>query len=153
MIYLVRHAKAGDRSAWTGDDRVRPLTDAGRRQALALVDTLRDARFTRIAASPYVRCLETVVPLAGHHLVAIEPHDALSEGATATDTLKLVAECAPTGAVLCSHGDVIPNLLGHLAATTGLDLGSEPRCAKGSVWTLTTAPDGSVTSATYTAAS
>ncbi len=152
MIYLVRHAKAGDRSAWTGDDRVRPLTDAGRRQALALVDILRDARFTRIASSPYVRCIETVVPLSGHHLVAIEPHEALIEGAAVADALKLVAECAPTGAVLCSHGDVIPNLLGHLAATTALELGVDPRCAKGSIWTLTTEPDGSVTSARYTPA-
>lgn len=149
MIYLVRHAKAGDRAGWDGDDRVRPLIPAGQRQARALCDVLDDARFTRIVSSPYVRCLETVVPLAGRHLVPIEPHDALAEAAPLDETLALIAECAAEGAVLCSHGDVIPDLLAHLAATTDLDLGADPRCAKGSTWVLDTDADGTVRSATY----
>jgi 8-oxo-dGTP diphosphatase len=36
VLYLVRHAKAGRRSAYTGDDRMRPLSGPGRRQAKAI---------------------------------------------------------------------------------------------------------------------
>jgi 8-oxo-dGTP diphosphatase len=137
VIYLLRHAKAGDRSRWTeGDDWLRPLTTDGHRQARALLDRFGHARFGRIVSSPYARCLETVVPLAGAHSIPIEPHDALAEGAALADTLKLIDSCQLGGAVLCTHGDVIPNVLGHLQAHEGLDLGPEPRCAKGSVWVL-----------------
>ena len=38
MLYLVRHAKAGSSHDFTGDDRLRPLSPAGRRQAKALAD-------------------------------------------------------------------------------------------------------------------
>ncbi len=146
MIYLVRHAKAGDRSRWIGDDWLRPLTGEGRRQARELVERFSAERFTRIVSSPSARCLETVVPLAGAHSIAIEPHDALAEGAALSDTLKLVDECTIGGAVICSHGDVIPNVLGHFQATAGLDLGPNPRCPKGSVWII----DGrGSTTATY----
>ncbi len=148
-IHLVRHAKAGDRSAWVGPDHLRPLTQPGQRQARALLDQFATARFARIVSSPYVRCMETVVPLAGAHLLAIEPHEALAEAAPLDETLKLLAACADDGAVWCSHGDVIPDLLGHLAATTGLDLGPDPRCAKGSTWTLDIDTNGDVTTATY----
>ena len=34
-IYLVRHAKAGDRDAWTEDDGLRPLTKKGKLQVLS----------------------------------------------------------------------------------------------------------------------
>ena len=63
-IYLVRHAKAGDRAAWTGDDTLRPLSGRGHAQARGLLDVLADARFQRVVSSPYVRCMETVVPIA-----------------------------------------------------------------------------------------
>ena len=33
MLYLVRHADAGDRMAWVGDDFGRPLDSVGRMQA------------------------------------------------------------------------------------------------------------------------
>jgi 8-oxo-dGTP diphosphatase len=149
LIYLVRHAKAGDRGSWDGNDRLRPLTPAGLLQAVALLDVLEGARFTRIVSSPYVRCLETVVPLAGRHYVPIEPHDALAEGAVLDEVLKLIEECAPTGAVLCSHGDVIPDLIGHFAAASAIDVGDPHRCAKGSTWVVDIDAIGTVTAATY----
>jgi hypothetical protein len=64
-VYLVRHARAGDRSRWTGDDWLRPLSVRGHRQAYLLIKLLADAKFDRILSSPYVRCMQTVVPIAG----------------------------------------------------------------------------------------
>ena len=39
-LLVVRHASAGDRSRWKGDDRLRPLDRRGRRQAEGLVTVL-----------------------------------------------------------------------------------------------------------------
>jgi 8-oxo-dGTP diphosphatase len=134
-VYLLRHAKAGNRSAWSEPDWLRPLTEAGQLQARKLLTTFDDARFGRIFASPYVRCMETVVPLASHHCLPVEPVDALTEGAPVDAALGLVEKLAARGVVLCSHGDIIPALLEQFA-TRGTDLGPQPRCEKGSVWVL-----------------
>jgi broad specificity phosphatase PhoE len=135
-IYLLRHAKAGQRSAWTDPDWLRPLSVTGRQQARDLLHTLHKARFEHILSSPYVRCMETVVPLAAHHELAVEPTEALAEGASLEGALALTKEYADGGAVFCTHGDIIPAMLEHYAAN-GTNLGHEPRCEKGSIWVIT----------------
>jgi 8-oxo-dGTP diphosphatase len=147
-IYLVRHVKAGERRLWEGDDRQRPVSRAGQRQALGLVRILADAKFDRIISSPYVRCLESMVFLANARGLAIEPNDALAEDGLLEPALALVAKHAESGAVLCSHGDIIPMLLEHFAAN-GLDLGSNPQCPKGCTWALKTNSAGDVERADY----
>ena len=139
-IYLVRHARAGERGSWRHEDWLRPLSRAGRSQARGLVGLLREARFDRVLSSPYVRCLETVVPIAGARKLPIEPEDALAEGGDLDSVLALVRKHMSSGAVLCSHGDVIPAMLASLAAS-GVDIGKNPRCPKGCTWVLE-APGG-----------
>lgn len=146
-LYLVRHARAGDRSGWEGDDRLRPLTRRGRLQADGLLALFEGRRVERILSSPYVRCMESVVPLASQRGLAVEPSPALEEGAALADVLDLVEKQIDVDTVLCSHGDVLPMLLDHLAAQ-GLDLGDHPACAKGSTWVLETQA-GDVVSARY----
>ena len=63
-LVLVRHASAGDRHEWDGDDRLRPLDKKGRKQAARLLDVLADVTVRRIVSSPYLRCVQTVEPLA-----------------------------------------------------------------------------------------
>src|SRR3954469_967625 len=63
-LLLVRHAKAGNRKSWDGVDRLRPLTDAGWAQGTALLDLLGESRPVRLLSSPYVRCVQTLEPLA-----------------------------------------------------------------------------------------
>ena len=82
-IYLVRHAKAGSRKAWTGDDELRPLSKAGRAQARALAKRLAADGITRIFSSPYVRCRQTVEPLAERSGVPVEASEALARGRAA----------------------------------------------------------------------
>jgi 8-oxo-dGTP diphosphatase len=147
-IYLVRHAKAGERGVWDGDDRLRPLSGRGHLQARGLLEVLEDAQFDRLLSSPYVRCMETVVPLSGERGVAIEPVDALAEGATLDEALALVRKHTPHGAVLCTHGDVITMLLEHYA-DHGVDIGTTPQWPKGSTWALKTDATGEVKSARY----
>jgi 8-oxo-dGTP diphosphatase len=145
-IYLVRHAKAGSRKAWSGDDALRPLSKAGRSQARAVAKSLADAGITRIVSSPFVRCRETVEPLAQRLGIEVTPSDALAEGASLTDALRLVEKLSDENVVLCSHGDVIGELLRHYARA-GVQL-DDDRLEKASVWVLD-APDGVVRSAHY----
>ena len=121
-IYLVRHAKAGDRSLWRQDDWLRPLSRAGRAQARGILELLSDARFDRVLSSPYVRCIETVAPIAGARRLAIEPDDALAEGGDLDAVFAMIGKHMGTGALLCSHGDVIPAVLESLRAG-GVDIG------------------------------
>ena len=130
---VVRPASAGDRGTWRGDDRERPLDGRGRRQAAALVGQLTPlAASGRVISSPYVRCVETVEPLAAARRVAVEVSPALAEGAGLA-ILDLVRE-AGAGAVLCTHGDVLYDLLQHLARH-GVIGGPAP-LDKASTWVL-----------------
>ena len=147
-IYLVHHAKAGDRGLWQGDDWLRPLSRAGRSQARELITLFHDAPFDRVLSSRFVRCMETVVPLAGARRLPIEIEESLTEGGDVDAGLALVRKHMGTGAVMCSHGDVIPALLSSLAAS-GVDLGPDPRCPKGSTWVLEGDGGADVTRVSY----
>jgi hypothetical protein len=61
--------------------------------------------------------------------------DALAEG-SGVEAIDLVRSLMDDNVALCTHGDVIPEVLIALADEDGLDLGPHPRQAKGSVWVL-----------------
>lgn len=60
-LYVIRHADAGDREKWTGDDVARPLTDLGRRQARALGEAFRRQGIAlgAVVTSPFTRTWQT----------------------------------------------------------------------------------------------
>jgi 8-oxo-dGTP diphosphatase len=110
--YLVRHAKAGSRERWTAPDRDRPLTAAGKIQAVALASLLGPS--TRaVISSPYVRCVETVAPLAAALGLHVEEDDRLAEGADPAWAMAELASVA--GSVLCTHGDIMASIVTSLA--------------------------------------
>jgi phosphohistidine phosphatase SixA len=133
-VYLVRHAKAGDRSAWTEDDRLRPLSKSGRRQAEALVRSLRDLEIGRIVSSPCVRCEQTVRPLALDRGLPLELDEALAEGAPLAGLLELIDGLGLEAVVACGHGDLIPEMIDHLRAQ-GVPTDDGPT-KKASTWVL-----------------
>jgi phosphohistidine phosphatase SixA len=106
---LLRHASAGDREYWDGDDFHRPLDARGRRQAAELVELLRPFKVRRVLSSPYVRCIETVEPLAAALDLPVELNDRLTEGAGPGAGLLLHED----GVVCCTHGDIIESVLGR----------------------------------------
>ena len=148
-VYMVRHAKAGDRESWRDDDRLRPLSGRGHLQARMLLPLLEDATFDRILSSPYVRCMETVVPIAGDRGMAVEPVAELTEAAPLDGAIALVHKHAESGALLCMHGDLLPMTLDHYAAA-GVDMPAERESPKGCIWTLETDNTGEVVRARYT---
>lgn len=124
IVYFVRHARAGHRVDWEGDDRLRPLDERGRRQAEALVGQLAGREFGRILSSPNVRCVETVEPLGEARGLPVERHDALAEGAGSRAALDLLRS-AGEAVVACVHGDLVEELLGETlkkGATAVLEL-------------------------------
>ena len=119
-LYLVRHAKAADRTTWTGSDRDRPLVERGHKQAARLARALTTEQPVLVAASPWRRCVETAEPIAAAAGLAVEADDRL--GYDRPDIAGFVREVAggpPHRAIVgVSHGDMIPlyllgaNLLG-----------------------------------------
>ena len=106
---VVRHAAAGDREQWDGDDFHRPLNAKGRRQAVELAELLRPLGVRRVVSSPYVRCVETVKPLAAALALPLECDERLAEGA-GPGAIELLRE---DGVVCCTHGDIAEELLGR----------------------------------------
>lgn len=148
-LYLVRHASAGERARWKGDDRSRPLDERGRDQAAWLADLLGPHPIARVLSSPYERCRQTVEPLATRLGLPVVDDQALAEGASVPAARALVGVLASAGAdaVLCSHGDVIPDLLDVLS-DEDVPLVGKRAVAKGSVWRLD-ARDGRIVRGVY----
>lgn len=134
-VLLVRHAHALARSEWDGDDRCRPLSGKGHRQARALVAVLSGFQPSRLLSSPFLRCLETVGPLGQALGCPVEREGRLAEG-SGRAAVELVRDLRSQDVALCSHGDVIPDILAALAREDLLDLGVAPRVEKASVWVL-----------------
>ena len=148
-LYVVRHAHAGSRGDWVAPDGDRPLSGKGRRRADEIARALAEVGITEIWSSPLARCVQTMEPLAALLGIQVGRSDALAEGAALAAGVELVERLATagTGAALCSHGDVIPDLLAALARR-GTRLDPDGACPKGSIWILRT-HDGVVTEAVY----
>jgi broad specificity phosphatase PhoE len=148
VAYLIRHAKAGDRTAWRQPDALRPLSRPGRRQAEAIADQLGGEPIARVLSSPAQRCVETVRPLAVRLGVPLEEADPLSEGAGPSGAHQLARSVVEGSAVaLCSHGDVIWELLADLE-DAGVPLSPGRPAKKGSTWLLEVR-DGAIVRGTY----
>ena len=144
-ILVVRHADAGDR--WEDDDSLRPLTRSGRRQADRLVAALAHFPITAAYSSPFLRCVQTIEPLARARGLTIKTTPALAEGAGLEAAMELIAE-APD-AVFSTHGDIVGEIVGELAHR-GLVPSEGAPISKGSTWVIEL-EGGTPVSATYMA--
>lgn len=135
-VYLVRHAKSLSRSTWQEPDELRPLSDTGRRQAEALPAHFRGLGFEHLVSSPFVRCVQTLEPLAISLDATVEHAEQLAEGAPGRGALALVLALAAGGPVAaCTHGDVLLDALAELRAGH-IPLSGPIECKKGSSWVL-----------------
>jgi len=142
-LFVVRHAKAGQRAGWDGDDLSRPLSSSGRKQAGALAERLAPERPSGLYVSPFVRCVQTLEPLGSLLGIDVLPDERLAEGASVEAALELLGEVGDRS-VLCTHGDVIPELVSALARR-GMRIKGPPDWRKASVWVLDRDDDHDVT--------
>ncbi len=135
LVYLVRHAHAGQRSEGH-NDLYRPLSDKGEARAQALVGLFSGVAISRILASTATRCVQTIAPLAADRGLEVEEFEVLWEDAFATDALRFLEEQLTDQAIVaCSHGNIIPEIVDLLARQEVPVIGHG--CEKGSVWVLT----------------
>jgi broad specificity phosphatase PhoE len=146
MIYLLRHAHAGNKQRWNGPDDRRPLSATGRREAAGLVTLLRDRPIATILSSPALRCEQTVRPLAERRGLPVGLDDRLDVDADLDDAAKLLRPDLGD-VLLCSHGELIGQLIG-LLQERGAPIDQDARWPKGSTWLLRFSGDR-VAEATY----
>lgn len=132
---MVRHAKAGDREDWSGDDRLRPLTKKGRKQAEQLVALLHGERIAAVYSSPYVRCVQTVEPLARANRLEVEHRSELAEGHGLAGVMTFLADPKLDRAVLSTHGDIVWELVEELVKRRLVRAG-DGGYEKGSTWEI-----------------
>jgi 8-oxo-dGTP diphosphatase len=133
-LFVVRHVKAGDRDRWRGADDRRPASKTGRAQALALADRLEGENVTAVISSPSLRCVQTLEPLADRLGLKVELDDRLTEDSPLEASLAVVRD-ASDGSVLCTHGDVIPELIEALARR-GMEVTTPRDWRKATLWVL-----------------
>jgi broad specificity phosphatase PhoE len=119
VISLVRHADAGDRERFQGDDSLRPLSKRGRREAEAISQRFLDHEVD-LVSSPFLRCMETLAPLSFRLRRAMSVLPTLAEGGDAVSALEelLTRLGSADELVACSHGDVMTGIV-ELAARRG----------------------------------
>ena len=148
VVILVRHAKAGKRSEWRGDDAQRPLDVIGEQQAVRLVALLSHFAPTRIVSASPRRCTQTVDPLARALDLTVTVNAGFADEnfrggrhGSAAELLALAELESVT--VVCSQGATIPALVNQLAPGR---IGATTR--KAAAWVLSIAA-GQVISADY----
>jgi 8-oxo-dGTP diphosphatase len=148
LVYVIRHAEAGDRKRWTGPDEARPLSRGGRRQAAGLAERFAGEPFVQCMSSPFLRCVQTLEPLADARRLTIEPLDQLTEGRPWEYLEKLILEAEGEGpTVVCVHGDVLVGLMTDLFER-GISRPVARGFKKGSTWVLEVR-DGTIVSARH----
>ena len=156
-LILVRHASAGRKADWPGDDASRPLDERGTADARALAGLLTCfAPAARVVSSPALRCTETMRPYVAGFGGTVEAEACLaapgrsaffSSRTDQADALSrlvcdLLADRRP--AVLCLHRE---NLADGLAAACSV-LGApaavprDPSLPKGGFWVVHAAAAG-----------
>jgi phosphohistidine phosphatase SixA len=148
LIFLIRHAEAGDRDRWTAPDELRPLTRGGRLQAARVAERFADESLVQVMSSPFLRCVQTVAPLAAARSLSVELRDDLAEGQPWGYLEKAVLEAEGEGrTAICVHGDMFRALLEDLFER-GIARRVHQSFKKGATWALEV-HDGAVIAARH----
>jgi 8-oxo-dGTP diphosphatase len=140
-VLVVRHASAGSRSKWDGDDRRRPLDEAGWEQAEELVRLLSRFGVSEIVSADFVRCEQTVQPLGESLGLVVQREPLFAERGypghegEAEDLLRSYGKSGVNIAV-CTQGDVVPDVVQRLAKEDDVELPEPVDAKKASVWAL-----------------
>lgn len=112
-LLLIRHAAAGDREEWVGDDLRRPLDKRGKKQARRLVELLAPYAIDRLVSSPADRCVQTVESLANARGLVVEVRDELAEELQDTLGAELVRSLAAEDVAVSCHGGLSEAVVGE----------------------------------------
>ena len=148
-LILLRHASAGRKADWTGDDCSRPLDARGQADAQALAGLMACfAPVARVISSPAQRCTDTARPYAAAFGGTVETETCLAPYGRAEDFSSrtnlagalrrllagLVFDHRP--AVLCLHRENLPEVLAEACSALGVPaaMPADPSLPKGGFW-------------------
>jgi phosphohistidine phosphatase SixA/8-oxo-dGTP pyrophosphatase MutT (NUDIX family) len=134
LAYVVRHAKAADRDLWESPDHLRPLTEEGFAQAEGLVRSLEGYPIERVLTSAYVRCRQTVEPVARRRGLPVQFDEALVEGSSGRSVMECLRRVQEPS-VLCTHGDVLEIITSWLVSSGAVPR-NDVKYKKGSTWLI-----------------
>jgi 8-oxo-(d)GTP phosphatase len=146
---VLRHASAGRKGDWTGDDLLRPLDFKGQAEARILVRLLSCFGPVRVISSPAARCLATVEPYAAHvgAPVVVEPALMLPRRPASVSADENVPRPEVVGAVrrllvdgvrtvICAHRENIPDIMAVACHQLNAPPPEDVSLHKSSFWVL-----------------
>lgn len=123
LLYLIRHARAGERDSHLyPDDSQRPLTDDGRKSFRKFLRWLDNARIEPqvVLSSPYTRCRQTTEIFLEHlaeqkQTPALKYYEELGSGASPDDFYKVLGQHAAAERIaVCGHMPDLAYVAGEL---------------------------------------
>ena len=140
-VLLVRHANAGNKEEWEGDDDLRPLDETGREQADELVRLLSRFEVMKLVSADNLRCVQTLKPIADSIGLEIEENPVLSEKGYPgheREAVELVRRLGDhdEAVAACTQRLVLPDLMRRLSEEDGVELPEPFKNKKGCVWAL-----------------
>jgi 8-oxo-dGTP diphosphatase len=142
-LVLLRHASAGSKAHWSGNDLDRPLDTRGAADADRLAGLLACFGTFRVLTSAAERCVATVRPYAAESgaPMEIEPTFTVQPGDSRPRAAAAVAAIVAAGrpAVICAHGENLPALLTAACAALGAPPPENQRLQKAAFRVLHTA--------------
>jgi 8-oxo-dGTP diphosphatase len=115
-LIIVRHTKALERGDWDDDDSKRTLDERGLTQSEKLIQHLEPFGIGEIYSSDYIRCVQTVTPLAQSRGLKITEIPNLNEANFDFDPERAISFANAVkqdekNILICSHNPVIPTML------------------------------------------
>jgi 8-oxo-dGTP diphosphatase len=115
-LIIVRHTKALERGDWDDDDSKRTLDERGVVQSEQLIQHLEPFGIDEIYSSDYIRCVQTVTPLAQSRGLKITEIPNLNEENFELDPERAISFANAVkqdekNILICSHNPVIPTML------------------------------------------
>jgi phosphohistidine phosphatase SixA len=127
------------------------LSTKGQKQAQELVATFKPFTISDIYSSSYLRCVQTVEPLARALRLKVKSSPSLEEGHGLEGLIEFLGDRSLDRLVLSTHGDIVWELVEDLVGREVIRAG-EGGFEKGATWVLEVDDHGVAERARYIAA-
>lgn len=147
-VIVLRHACAGEKRFWHGEDLLRPLDPRGRWESSRLVSLLAGYAPGTLVSSAAQRCVESLLPyaVAASHRVTTDPAFTVGAPVPAAPVprLRALLDAPHDGLLICTHGELVPELVGELCSRFDAPQPEDPALRKGAFWVFHTTDDAIV---------
>ncbi|GAB3666627.1 NUDIX hydrolase [Actinocorallia lasiicapitis] len=142
-VIVLRHASAGEKRFWPGNDLLRPLDPRGRWEAQELASLLSAYAPLRLLSSTTQRCVETLLPFSADASITTDPHYTVGSSwiSDAIPRFRTELRAPHDGLLLCTHGELIPALVAALCALYDAKEPEDPSLRKSAFWAFHLTPE------------